>query len=119
MKKNNLKHADLTYLRGIANGSNAFIIEMLDIFIVQMPQSLSRMETAMKNKDWQSLKSVAHKIKPSILFTGLNEIADDIPLLEQYAAEKSHLDAIPALVEKIKSVCAKAIVELKEEREKL
>ena len=53
------------------------------------------------------------------MFTGLMEIANDVPLLEEYAAEESHLDAIPALIDKIKKVCNEAIGELKEELEKL
>ncbi len=109
------KHTDLTYLKGIANGSNAFIAQMLSIFIEQTPQVLVRMEKALKNKDWKSLRFVVHKMKPSIMFTGLSEIINDVPLLEEYAAEESHLDAIPALVDKIKKVCREAVVELKEE----
>jgi len=53
------------------------------------------------------------------MFTGLEEIKKDVPLLEDYAADETHLDAIPALVNKIKDVCMAAIPELKEEIEKL
>ena len=73
----------------------------------------------MKAKDWKLLRLVVHKMKPSIMFTGLTEIINDVPLLEEYAAEESHLDDIPALVDKIKKVCTEAIVELKEELKKL
>lgn len=120
-EKNNTshKHTDLTYLRGIANGSDAFIIQMLGIFIEQTPQTLVHMEKALKNKDWKSLRLIVHKMKPSIMFTGLGEIINDVPLLEKYAAEESHLDDIPALIDKIKKACNEAMVELKEEVEKL
>lgn len=113
------KHTDLAYLREIANGSNEFIIQMLNIFIEQVPQSLTRIETAVHNKDWQTLRTVVHKMKPSILFVGLNEIKEDVPLLEKYASERSNLEDIPAKVAKIKAVCNEAIFELKEELEKL
>lgn len=114
-----LKHTDLTYLKEIANGSNAFIAQMLGIFIEQTPQVLLRMEKALKNKDWKALRFIVHKMKPSVMFTGLSEIINDVPLLEQYAAEESHLDAIPGLVEKITEVCKNAILELKQELERL
>lgn len=117
--KTSPKHTDLTYLREIANGSDDFIIQMLTIFVEQMPQSLMRIENAMENKDWKALRLVVHKIKPSILFTGLTEIINDVPILEQYAAEESHLDEIPGMVGKIKNVCTEAIEELKEELKKL
>ncbi len=113
------RYTDLTYLNGIAKGSTGFIIQMLTIFVEQTPPSIKHMEEALKKQDWKSLRLIVHKIKPSIMFTGLTEIINDVPLLEDYAAEKTHLDRIPALVEKIKHVCTQAVAELKEELEKL
>jgi HPt (histidine-containing phosphotransfer) domain-containing protein len=94
-------------------------MQMLNIFIEQTPQALIRMEKAMDNKDWKSLRLIVHKIKPSIMFMGLTEIANDVPLLEEYAASETHLDAIPELVGKIKNVCSEAVIELSEELKKL
>lgn len=112
------RYTDLTYLREIAKGSNEFIIQMLNIFIEQTPKALIRMEEALKNKDWKTLRLIAHKIKPSITFVGLTKIANDVPLLEEYAAEETHLNEIPALVDKIKSTCTGAVAELKDEVKK-
>jgi PAS domain S-box-containing protein len=116
---NKKKHTDLTYLRGLAKGSDSFIIQMLNIFIEQTPNAIDRMEKALKSKDWKTLRLIVHKIKPSIMFIGLNEIINEVPILEDYAAEESHLEDIPALVEKIKKVCSEAIGELKSELEVL
>ncbi len=113
------RHTDLTYLRGLAKGSDTFIIQMLNIFITQTPHALERMENALKNKDWKLLRQVVHKIKPSIMFVGLSEIVKEVPLLEDYAAEEIQLDKIPALVNKIKRVCTESLEELHEELERL
>ncbi len=112
------KHTDLTYLKGLAKGSNPFILQMLNIFIEQTPPALERMEKALKNNDWQLLRLIVHKIKPSATFVGLAEIINDLPLVEDYAAEEVNLDNIPALIDKIKMVCSEAIIELKGELEK-
>jgi HPt (histidine-containing phosphotransfer) domain-containing protein len=119
--KSNLngKHTDLTYLRGLAKGGNGFIIQMLNIYIQQTPGALERIENALKNKDWKALRFAVHKIKPSTMFVGLTEIKNDVPLLEDYAIEESHLDEIPGMVDKIKKVCTEAIPELQEELKKL
>jgi HPt (histidine-containing phosphotransfer) domain-containing protein len=119
MENNNGKHTDLTYLRGLAKGSNAFIIQMLNIYITQVPGVIERIEKALEKKDWKSLRFAVHKLKPSAMFVGLNEIKNDIPLLEDYSAEEIHLDKIPALVDKIKQVCMEAVPELHEELQKL
>ena len=114
-----VKHTNLTYLEGIAKGSTEFIIQMLNIFVEQTPHALANLDEALGSKDWKRLRLVVHKMKPSVMFVGLTEIINDIPLLEDYAAEESNLDKIPALIEKIKKVCSEAIIELKEELEKL
>ncbi len=113
------RHTDLTYLNGIAKGSTGFIVQMLTIFVEQTPHYLEHIDDAFKKQDWKSLRLVVHKMKPSIMFAGLSEIANDVPLLEDYAAEESHLDQIPALIQKIKYACNEAVVELKDELEKL
>jgi CheY-like chemotaxis protein len=114
-----IKHTDLTYLNGIAKGSTGFIIQMLTIFVEQTPHYLEHIDDAFKKQDWKSLRLVVHKMKPSIMFAGLSEIANDVPLLEDYAAAESHLDQMPALIEKVKYICNEAVVELKDELEKL
>ena len=113
------RHTDLTYLREIADGSDTFIVEMLNLFIGQTPQSLIYIDKALKDKDWKLLRFSIHKMKPSIMFVGLSEIKKDALLLERYTEEESHLEAIPALVDKVKKVCNEAIIELKEELKKL
>jgi HPt (histidine-containing phosphotransfer) domain-containing protein len=113
------KHTDLKYLRGLAKGSNAFIVQMLNIYIRQTPGALEQIENALKDKDWKALRATVHKLRPSVIFVGLTEIKKDISVLEDYAIEESHLDEIPALVDKITKVCTEAIPELKEKLEKL
>lgn len=112
-------HTNLTYLRGLAKGSRAFIIQMLNIYIQQTPGALERIDNALKNKDWKALRASVHKIKPSTMFVGLNEIKNDISLLEDYAIEESHLDEIPGMVAKIKRTCTEAIPELEKELKNL
>ncbi len=111
----NLKHTDLTYLQGLAKGSDSFIKQMLNIYIAQTPAAIERIEKALAAKDWRSLRMAVHKLKPSCIFVGLNEIIYDVPLLEDHSAEESHLDETPRLVNKIKLVCTEAIPELQEE----
>lgn len=118
-ERNSDRYTDLTYLREIAKGSDEFIIQMLTLFIDQTPQILIRVDKALGSKDWKTLRLVVHKMRPSIMFVGLAEIIDDVPLLEDYAAEEVHLDKIPPLVDKIKKICTKAIVELKDELKKM
>jgi PAS domain S-box-containing protein len=111
------KHIDLSYLRQLSNGDSKFIHEMLTLFMDQTPDMLARINKYMELKDWKSLGSAAHKMKPSIMFIGLKEIEADLRLVEDYASNELNVERIPAMVEKIKNVCTMAMDEIKEEAE--
>ncbi|MBA3704591.1 MAG: Hpt domain-containing protein [Bacteroidetes bacterium] len=110
-----MKHTDLSYLKELSNGSNQFMTEMITLFITQTPEALDSMEKHLKNKDWKLLRTVAHKIKPSISFVGLKEIESDIRTVEESAANETGLERLPDLISKINEVCNEGIKELKEE----
>ncbi len=110
-----MKHSDLTYLKELANGSNQFMTEMLTLFITQTPEAVENLEKYLQDKDWKSLRGVAHKMKPSISFVGLKEIEDDVRTVEELAMNETNLERLPVLISKIKQVCTEGIEELKME----
>ena len=114
-----MKHTDLTYLKELANGSNQFMNEMLTLFITQTPEALDNMEKHFKNKDWKSLRTVVHKMKPSISFVGLKELEKDIRTIEESAANESGLEQLPPLIAKVIQICKEALVELEAELKNL
>ena len=106
------KHIDLTYLKELSNGSNEFMLQMINLFIATMPQMVADLETYLIAENWPSIRTTAHKMKPSVSFMGLKEIETDIALLESYAAEKVHLDRLPEMISKIKAISFLGIAEL-------
>lgn len=113
------KHTNLAYLRTLSNGDEGFIKEMLALFIEQTPELLEKMTKYLELKDWKSLGTVAHKMKPSVMFVGLKEIEADLKRVEEYTTERINTENIPIILDKIKQVCVAAIDELKEEQTRL
>ena len=111
----NTKCTNLTYLKELAEGSNEFIVKMIDVFLTQTPEMLENMAKHLHEKKWQELRGVAHKIRPTIDFVGIHSIKDTVKAIELYASEQIHLDLLPDLVTKVIQVCSTAISELKEE----
>ena len=75
------KDLDLTFLYEIADGSNEFIIESIDMLLQQAPEMLENIETAIKAGDWAAAASSAHKLKPSMGFFGMllsQELLQDV-----------------------------------------
>lgn len=106
------KYTDLSYLKEISEGSSEFMRKMIETFIEETPKLLQAMDICLTEKNWNGLKNIAHKMKPSIDFMGIRSIWEAIKDIEWYAAEKINLNLLPGLVTKIKNVCRYALEEL-------
>jgi hypothetical protein len=62
---------DLSFLHEIADGSDEFIIESIDMFLTHTPELLETIEGAIANGDWVSVGSAAHKLKSNLGFFGM------------------------------------------------
>ena len=62
---------DLSFLFEIADGSDEFIVESIDMFLQQTPDLLQTITTAIENKDWTVAAQAAHKLKPNLGFFGM------------------------------------------------
>jgi HPt (histidine-containing phosphotransfer) domain-containing protein len=112
------KFADLSYLKKISEGSDEFIKEMIEAFLIQTPEIIGELDHYLNEQKWAELRGLAHKIKPSVDFMGLIEIKETVRDIEKYPEKKTNLDELPDLVHKMKTVCQGAIDELKEELKK-
>lgn len=62
---------DLTLLQEIADGSDEFIVESIDMFLEQTPISLHDVTAAMSARDWLTAGAAAHKLKATLGFFGM------------------------------------------------
>ncbi len=67
------QNLDLTFLFEIADGSNEFIVDSIDMFMQQTPELLQVIETAMNAADWPGVGAAAHKLKPNLGFFGMTD----------------------------------------------
>src|SRR5579872_3526080 len=75
---------DLTFLYEIADGSNEFIVESIDMLLQQTPEQLKNIGDSIKSNDWVAAAAAAHKLKPSMGFFGMlisQELLQEIEML--------------------------------------
>ena len=75
---------DLSFLYEIADGSNEFVIESIDMLLKQAPESLQSIGDSIKTADWTTGAAAAHKLKPSMGFFGMliaQSLLQDVELL--------------------------------------
>ena len=110
-----LKCTDLSYLRKLSNGSNEFVEQMVSLFIEQTPVAIGQMENAYKLHDWNNLRAVAHKMKPSFGFMGIEALKGLIAELEDDAEKGQNEKEMGEKISRVREVCTQAIAELQAE----
>ncbi len=109
------KCINLNYLREISENNESFFKDFINLFLKNAPVSISEMEAALQQNDWEKLRQSAHKIKPSLSYLGMKEIHLAAVSIEENAKKQINLTEIPALLSKIKTTCKKAFAELEQE----
>jgi HPt (histidine-containing phosphotransfer) domain-containing protein len=62
---------DLSLLNEIADGSDEFIVESIDMFLRQTPDLLQLISNSITQQDWANAGESAHKLKPTLGFFGM------------------------------------------------
>ena len=117
--KTSKKYTDLAYLQTVSKGNKDFVKRMINTFIAQNTNDIEKIKESLKNRNWDTLSFTAHKMKPSFHFVGIVELKDTIIELEKHARERTELDSVPELVEKIDHIFKASLIELNAELEQL
>lgn len=113
------KLIDLSYLEKVCEGDSEFMQEMISAFIETIPETLVEMKNANAAADWPGLARIAHKMKPSVAFMGIEELKSNILTLEALAKEGTNTKEIIHLVDQVNVTANQAIAELKEAQKSL
>lgn len=62
---------DLSFLYEIADGSNEFIVDSIDLFLQQTPELLNTISSCIAAGEWSAAGGAAHKLKPNLGFFGM------------------------------------------------
>lgn len=109
------KYTDLSYLHSISKGNTAFEQRMLSAFVEQSATDVQRLKNALLATDWDTIYLIAHKMKPSLQFVGLNILQPEILQLETASQQKSDLDKVTESISNVSTIIGIAIEEIKEE----
>lgn len=105
---------DLSYLKEFSGNDEAFIKEMIEIFIARCQDDLPQIRAAADEARWSDLKGLIHKMKPSVTFMGLHSIEQTVQECETQAGNPTNPEGIRQMVNVIIDTCQKATVELEE-----
>ncbi len=115
MARHELKTCNLDYLYDLAKGDMGFVKEMIDVFLADNESELDNLEQKIKDKDFDQIRQIAHKLRSSIPYVGLEKIiGDEIVQMEELGSKGSDIKQITILFKKIREISKDAIAELKD-----
>lgn len=97
---------DLSFLREVASGDLDFMCTFIGMFLKEIPDSLDRLSNAIEKAEWETIRSVSHKMKSSLLYAGLKDQNALSAQIEKRAAERNHMDLIRRDFSNLKNGCA-------------
>jgi PAS domain S-box-containing protein len=104
---------DLTMVRSVSGGDEAFIKKMVELFIETVPPSLHDLHEAVGLQQWERVGKVAHKLKSTVDSMGIDTLREDIRSIESNGKHQQNVEAIPSLVQKVNEVVNACILQLK------
>lgn len=81
---------DLKYLTEICNGDKVTMVEMIDLFIVQINEIIDEMKKAGRETDHETLSQLAHKAKSSVAIMGMQVLSEKLKEFELVAKNKNN-----------------------------
>ncbi len=108
------KVTDLTYLKNICDGDKDFMKEMITTFLDNTPTALTEMKANSEKNNCLAVSQLAHKIKPSIAFMGIEQGKELIKELENNSEQLLQTNVLKQMVAELDQLCETAYVELKE-----
>lgn len=110
---------DLSYLKEVSNDNNEFMIDMIDIFQAQTPGYVESLAAAIAEKNWPKIAEMAHKIKPTLSFMGIEAAKEEMALIETKARNQEDYESIVSDFENMKEVFEVIYLKLEEKKKEL
>ncbi|WP_448697330.1 Hpt domain-containing protein [Mucilaginibacter sp. AW1-3] len=107
------QYFDLSFLLEIADGSNEFIVESIDMFLVQTPELMWAIYNAIRAEDRTALAQSAHKLKPNLGFFGMLTAQAMMQEIEGMTKAGDDLAAIEAKYVAVRGIVAPTLEKLK------
>lgn len=116
-KKVGYSPINLTYLKQISGDNHAFFIEMIETFLNLTPEALDKMNECIQKQNWDELKNIAHRIKPSYAYLGLKDVQSTLTKIENWNNDSDDKNIITELVSDLELCSKNAFNELRIEME--
>lgn len=79
---------DAHHIKKFAGGDDQFMRQLIEIFLKRTPEYVADLREAVESKNWNKMKMVAHKLKPTFTYVGMEKFTERVGSIEDYASQK-------------------------------
>lgn len=108
-------HYNLAKVHAISDNDDAFVRDILTLFVTEVPGDLLEVRAGIKEKNYQRAYSFAHKIKPTFDLLGMNVAFDEIRAVEEWTRRQGKKKEIKDTYKSIADKVEKATKEIRKD----
>jgi signal transduction histidine kinase/CheY-like chemotaxis protein/HPt (histidine-containing phosphotransfer) domain-containing protein len=101
-KMNTTAPVDISELKRLSGGDDAFLKEMIELFITSGKNGLEAVEKALKFYDWGTIRETTHKMAVPYKHLNATGLYEKIKEMENLAEKKSNINSIRSLFTEVK-----------------
>ncbi|MEL7123452.1 MAG: Hpt domain-containing protein [Bacteroidota bacterium] len=90
---------DVEIIHDLYEDDYDYAFQMFDIFLRNIPSEIEKLQQAFAASDWQVVKDVAHKMKPTFTMVGLPTLREQLESIERSLLENNNQQVGPFLAE--------------------
>ena len=102
---------DIEYLHSLSKGDIDFEKKMIKTFAEEIPGEVLKLKNAIDKKDYESIKSLAHNMRSTVGYLGLNKLIEPLKQMELDAETKNGMEGIQNNFSLINNTCKLALKE--------
>jgi HPt (histidine-containing phosphotransfer) domain-containing protein len=114
-----MAYTNLDYLRMITEGDTESVVELIGLFLDQVPEFIENMNKFLAEGRYEELGKEAHKAKSSVMIMGMDDLGHDMKSLQLDTIAKTGVETYGERVSKFEMQCLAAVEELNIELEKM
>lgn len=115
MTDNAYQYVNLDYLELMSDGDLGMKKIMLEMLLQELPEELQKMKEIQQVANWDELSSVSHKMKSTLAFVGNDIMTDANKQLEKISKTKENTELTEGLIDQLREMYDKVVIELQRE----
>lgn len=103
---------NLTLINKMCRGNQEQVAKMVKVFVNEISQSVEEINTAYSKKDFQAIKKLTHKVKPTLTYFGVEKLQKELLQLDDLLLKDFEIAAVESSIQKLTDLTTEVVEKL-------